>query len=483
MEGICKLLKRSMLLLFAAIVIVSLYMGTRLGGSVFVAFVYGILLCCVCVKLMPQLVNCLAKVKEWKIFLILSVLCLMVKFSWIMIFRIEPAMDYATFYGYAEQLSQNWVANSRYVALFPHIFGYSSFLSIFIKIFGEGYYLAPILNVVLTLMSGMILYRIAKILINYQAAIFVYLLWILCPSQTIYNSLVLSEPLYTMLILAFILVLAEINRLNIMTTELNIWKKLGVGVAAGIILRAINCCRPIAAIFLVAIFIWIFVLRIKELREKQFREAWLPFLISLTFIYVMTGFLWDWYVTMRLGEEPASVPGYNIMVGFNADSLGTWNQEDSDLLYYYSDQEGSTAEWAQQQIFEDAKKRIFSGEIDFSYLMREKIKAFLGEDDACVSYHSAILTDVEDLSIICNSFYYAVLMLGLMGGIMLWKDSRRTVAILLPLYVIGLTLAQMLVEVAPRYHYSVLPIVMLLGQYALFHGNKQYKIEKTSDEH
>ena len=258
--------------------------------------------------------------------------------------RIEPMVDYATFYNYAESLAENWTAESRYVALFPHIFGYSSFLSIFIKIFGGGYHLAPILNVLLTVISGMMMFRIARNLINLQAAVFVYLLWIVCPSQTIYNSLALSDPLYTTLIIAFILVLTEINHRNFVGDKPIVRKMIVIGLVAGIILRAINCSRPIAAIFLIAIFIWIFVLRTKELANVKFRKTWIPFLISLTLIYVITGFLWNWYVTMRLGEEPASVPGYNIMVGFNPKSLGTWNQEDSELLFYYSDQSGSTAD-------------------------------------------------------------------------------------------------------------------------------------------
>ena len=479
MEMICKILKRIMLLIFGGIIILSLYMGTRLGGTYLAAFVYGILLCYVFVKFMPKLLDNLVNIKEWKLFLTLSVICLVVKTAWIYVVRIQPMVDYATFYNYAESLAENWVAESRYVALFPHIFGYSSFLSIFIKIFGGGYHLAPILNVLLTLISGMMLYRIARNLINLQAAVSVYLLWIICPSQTIYNSLALSDPLYTTFIIAFVLMLSELNRQKSGEDRPSVRKMIIAGLVAGVILRAINCCRPIAAILVIAIIIWIFVLRVKELLNKNFRKMWIPFLISLTFIYVITGFLWNWYVTMRLGEEPASVPGYNIMVGFNPKSLGTWNQEDIDLLFSYSGQSGSTAEWAQQQMLEAAKERIFSGDIDFSYLMKEKIKTFLGADSVCVNYHTSVISDTQDLSIICNSFYYAVMLMSILGGVKLWKHSRHTVAVILPLYVIGLTLAQMLVEVAPRYHYSVIPIILLIGQYALYPGRNQ-EIQKKN---
>lgn len=242
---------------------------------------------------------------------------------------------------------------------------------------------------------------------------------------------------------------------------------------AGILLRSINCCRPIAAIFLIAVAIWLVVLRTKELINEKFSKVWISFLIPLLCVYIVTGFLWNEYISMRLGEEPATIPGYNILVGFNSDSLGKWNQEDSDLLFYYSDQPNATARWAQEQMFKEARKRIFSGQINFSYLMKEKVKTFLGSDDACVGYNSQVLTHIRELGLLSNSYYYAIMILSLLSIMLLWKKSGRTVAMMFPLYIIGLTLAQMLVEVAPRYHYSIIPVILLLGQYTLIRDHKK----------
>ena len=59
--------------------------------------------------------------------------------------------------------------------------------------------------------------------------------------------------------------------------------------------------------------------------------------------YLAAGPLWDSHVAARIGEEPSSTPGYSILVGFNPDSGGQWNQADSELLYSYSDASGATA--------------------------------------------------------------------------------------------------------------------------------------------
>lgn len=473
MECICNNLKRIMLILFVAIIIMSLIFAFSYGEDYILALMCGALLCVVLIIGMPYLSKIILRIGAVNCFLLLSIICLLVKCIWIYYVRVEPAVDYATFYYYAESLSENEVAASRYVALFPHIFGYSYFLSIFIKVFGAGYNLAPILNVIMSVLSGMMLFRISYRLINLQAAVSIYLLWSFCPSQTMYNSLALSEPLYTMMIIAFILILTEINAYKGEVTIKTVGKMSFIGLMAGILLRSINCCRPIAAIFLIAVAIWLVVLRTKELINEKFSKVWISFLIPLLCVYIVTGFLWNEYISMRLGEEPATIPGYNILVGFNSDSLGKWNQEDSDLLFYYSDQPNATARWAQEQMFKEARKRIFSGQINFSYLMKEKVKTFLGSDDACVGYNSQVLTHIRELGLLSNSYYYAIMILSLLSIMLLWKKSGRTVAMMFPLYIIGLTLAQMLVEVAPRYHYSIIPVILLLGQYTLIRDHKK----------
>ena len=123
------------------------------------------------------------------------------------------AGDYSVFWGYANALAERTtVYGGRYMALFPHIFGYADFLSWFIRLSGPQPMLAPVLNVLLTVCSGSFLYHLCLRWFHLPAATLAYLLWTLCPSQTIYNSLVLSEPLYTALILGVLSFLTETER-------------------------------------------------------------------------------------------------------------------------------------------------------------------------------------------------------------------------------------------------------------------------------
>jgi hypothetical protein len=74
--------------------------------------------------------------------------------------------------------------------------------------------------------------------------------------------------------------------------------------------------------------------------------------------------------------------------------------------------------------------------------------------------------------VIGNVFYYGVLLLSVSGLVRMFRSKYRSSALLMPLYVIGLTLAHMLVEVANRYHYSVIPMYIIFAALALSRREK-----------
>ncbi len=173
--------------------------------------------------------------------------------------RVPLAGDYSVFWGYANALAERTtVYGGRYMALFPHIFGYADFLSWFIRLSGPQPMLAPVLNVLLTVCSGSFLYHLCLRWFHLPAATLVYLLWTLCPSQTIYNSLVLSEPLYTALILGVLSFLTETER-SAALKGYPLWMGVLSGTAGGVLLRWVNGVRPIAAILLIALLLWLSV--------------------------------------------------------------------------------------------------------------------------------------------------------------------------------------------------------------------------------
>lgn len=461
-----------LILIFLTINTASLFLGTARGGEYITALVFSLILCYILHLKKNYIIKTIEKLNTKKILVLLTVICIVIKAIWIFAMPIKPSGDYATFYSYAVTLSKKFIAESTYISLFPHIFGYSHFLSIFIKIFGESYYTATVLNIVCTVLTGLMLYKIGEqITKSKTSGIICYILWIICPSQTIYNNLVLSEPYYTMMIILFIYLVCIINE-KVVFEKKNLMKLCLLGIISGIVLSIINSCRPIAIILIIAIVIWLFILRANE-HKLKFIKNWCAFLIPMVLTYVIGCFLWNMYISLRLNETPASIPGFTIAVGLNQNSCGIWNPKDSELLNSYIEINGATPQWIQEQMFKEAKKRLLSGEIDFDFLLKNKTINFLGSDDAAVTYNGNIIRDPYHIKMICNIFYYFITILSICGGIYVFKEKTSSICSILILYSIGLILAQLLVEVALRYHYSLIPILILMSSYFICKSNKK----------
>ncbi|AJH72456.1 glycosyltransferase family 39 protein [Bacillus tropicus] len=408
----------------------------------------------------------LEKVNEKICFFVLLIICLAVKTAWIVTYKIDPIGDYEAFFNTAKALGDNFVIHDRYVALFPHIFGYASFLSIFLKIFGANFMIPPIINVVLTTISMGLIYFIARRIGGVRTAITASVLWILLPSQTMYNMFALSEPLYcTVLLLAWAIMIIVYDKIENMT----IAKVLMYSILLAALLVLINMARPIAAVPIIALAIWMFIIDTKHIGNKKLLINKVAYVGVIIIGYLMMSSAANHYVTLRLGEEIATVPGYNIHVGFNKGASGTWNPGDSALLYHYSGQPGWSAQDVQKQMLEEAKKRIKNDDIDFGKLMYDKFIIFLGNDDQAVKYADPIMDHKVRYTIISNVFYYFLLVTSLFGALVAIKNKNKSSLLIICLYVIGLTMAQMIVEVAPRYHYSATIPMIFLAAFGIKH--------------
>ena len=204
------LMQRLMLAAFFALAVSALAVGISQGEQYLQAFTLALLGLFLYTALCVPAAKRLEHLGPLRLWLLLTILCTAIKVFWIWRVRVPLAGDYSVFWGYANALAERTtVYGGRYMALFPHIFGYADFLSWFIRLSGPQPMLAPVLNVLLTVCSGSFLYHLCLRWFHLPAATLAYLLWILCPSQTIYNSLVLSEPLYTALILGVLSLLTE----------------------------------------------------------------------------------------------------------------------------------------------------------------------------------------------------------------------------------------------------------------------------------
>ena len=405
--------------------------------------------------------------------LAIAVLCFVLNLLWVLAIRIQPFSDYDKYWQVAISLATGReIEDAWYIAMYPHILGTASFLSVFVKLFGESVLMVTVLNVVLSTLSGLLIFYICLGIGDKETAAYASLLWALCPSKLMLNSLVFSEPLYTCLILLFVLMLLQLHK-TVSEDKKTLWMYLVEGYLLGFLLQCINIVRPIAGIFLIALFIWLVMLRGEELKNLKLWRSWAFVLLPFLFAYFSTGNIWTSHVANVLGMEPAAIPIYNIYVGFNEATQGQWSSDDMDMLFSYLSQPGYTPTQAQEALVPLLKERLGSG-IDYARLFASKLIAFMGNDElGGYTYRfTRPVIFVKLGMVVGNIFYYGVLLLAISG---LWRMFRRSVrssALLMPLYVLGLTLAHMLVEVANRYHYSIIPMYIIFAALALSRREK-----------
>ncbi len=405
----------------------------------------------------------LSQRSPFRICLLLTVLCLVLNGAWVMVFHPVQAPDYQTFYQAASDLACSCPLTGKdYIALFPHILGYAAFLSIFFRLFGESLMTAAIVNVLLTTTSGILLYALCFRYYGRKAAFMAFFLWVICPSKLLYNAMTLSEPFYTCLLLLFLLLVSE--TMDVALGKGNLGRITVAGILSGLVLAMVNASRPIGIVPIIAFFVWLLFL--SDWHEIRIRKTKV-FLFAgmLLMSYIVAGCLWKSYAAAHLEQEPPSVPGYSIYVGFNSETQGSYADEDMDLLQdRYFGEYDRNAEAAQQSMLESAKKRISENRDGIPHLMLQKLGTLLGHDEGGAFYSKESLSDgaYSAWCMISNVWYYFVCIVAIAGCLRLWKQARSDSILIVPLCMIGVILAQMLVEVAARYHYCLIPLLLLL---------------------
>lgn len=398
--------------------------------------------------------------------LILSLFCLLLNLAWVFSFQIEPTVDFKTFYDTALAIARDERVDMLYLGLFPHILGYSTFLGLMMRLFGQSALLAPILNVALTLISGLCIYILCLRWVNQKAAATAFFLWSVCPSKLMYNSMVMSEPLYTCLILLFLLLLSlALDRDS--RWWLRLLAALPLGLGCGALLLAVNVTRPVAIILFVAFFLWLFLLRGKQLKKLKVWLIIAAFTLSMFGAYSRCDQQWFRWEYLHIFDKTPDIPAYNIYVGLNMDSLGSYSEEDMDKLMSYRYQ--GDAVYAQEQMLKEVEKRLSSGEINFPKLFSAKLAKLMGNDEGGAFYAQGELSPLafKLSSAISNVYYYFLALLSLLGAAVLFRRPVFASVYMAPLYSIGLILAHLIVEVSGRYKYSLIPMLIIVASFAL----------------
>lgn len=352
---------------------------------------------------------------------------------------VEPDSDFETYYRMANHLlndtlmSAEGAVDRRYIALYPHTIGFPMLiLWPTFAIFGASVRNALYANLVCSVISILLAGHIARRIAGRTGALVAVALMSLWPSHILFSNMVATEPSFTMLIL-----LAA----DMMTSILDRRKGSLYDVAPS---------RMLGVMALVC--------------------------------YLVTGSVISRAISDIIGEQPASglyASGYNLMVGLNTQSNGLWNETDSEFFAQAYDATKS-ATGAHQACMEVAAQRIQSEPENVLNLMVYKFRDLWRTDDFGIDWNllwteqQGTLTPelrslLESIRPIGRVMYMAVLLFAALGAMEAWRRRLAPNAMILicMLFFLGTALSHMLLETQVRYHYNMIPFLILLAAWTV----------------
>ncbi len=405
---------------------------------------------------------------------------------------IEPDSDFETYYRIARELlsgtllSPEGDLDRRYIAMYPHTIGFPMLVLVpAFRLFGESVKVALYANLACSMVSIAVCAHIGKRLAGRMGAVIATLLMSFWPSHVLYANMVATEQSFTMLILiAADMMISVLGRDETSLYALNPGRVLALLVVIGIVLAIAGAVRPMAVVLLAA-FLVVQLTRGGDPEGKvpldgmryALSAGWFCALLVLI-PYVMTGAIISRSISDQILEAPAgglTASGYNLMVGVNVKAEGHWNEEDSAFFEAAYEETGDASE-AHRRCMQVAFQRISDEPENVLNLLIYKFRDLWQTDDFGIDWNllwteqQGTLTPelkqtLEDVRPVGRLLYMAVLLYALLCAVSAWRGRRapQPMVMVFVLFYLGTALAHMLLETQVRYHYNMLPFLMLLA--------------------
>lgn len=414
-------------------------------------------------------------------------------------FPVQPESDFRTYFEVAKLLAQgtlirDGVGYCDYISQFPHVFGYPYILSKVFLLFGPSVTAGLYLNLAASVISIFLAYRIARLICGKTGGLLALLLVAFWPSQILYVNQMASEPLFMCLTLTAVWITAYLFTNSIKSNSTNV---LILNILLGIILALAGGVRPVVVILLIAIAICTLTYKAEENRNEKaglikscMSRGWIRVTVILISYFICSQLVSGSTARAIDRELPGSTVsfGYNLLVGLNIDSKGSWNEKDARFLEEKFMENGS-AEEAHRASRDEAFKRIINNPKGMANLIFEKYTLLWDNDDYASYWNTLFLESQHNLTperkafitklTTWNNIYYIICVyLSLISGVFLWFRKRVGLEHILILYFIGTAMLHMILESQNRYHYSILPVFAILASAGLVDIFRYY-IHKT----
>ena len=399
----------------------------------------------------------------------------------------EPASDYKTYYEIAKMLKEGILQEKgegycNYIGMFPHILGYCYILKTIFVVFGTSVFNGQIANVLFSVGSVYLIYRIARRLGGRMAGLAALTASAFWPSQILYVNMLAAEYSFSFFLYLCVLLFLHLVMDYDGATKQGVRGVL-LHIVLGCMIAVTAAIRPMAVILLIAVLIFLIPLKTKlpEIPHNSI-SVWVRFLARgfmraalIVLAYMAASSVLNTDIELTINKSTPSFSqslGYNLLVGLNQESGGGWNEEDSGYLYENLERTGSPIE-AQVACRNLAFKRLTADPGGLFNLFIKKYELLWENDNYGADWNLAFLKEQNELtperSVFLNQAksasqiaYMVAVLFSFLTLIYLLQRKASALYVLVLVY-LGTAAMHLMVESQNRYHFHILPVFIIIA--------------------
>ena len=341
--------------------------------------------------------------------------------------------------------------NTSYFTTWAYQTGFVIYEGLVLKLFNNVLIL-KLLNIIYSSTLVVLIYQIGKKICTEKSARMASLLYMFFPFSIYMNTILANHHIATFLTYIGIFLLLKEN------------KKLKHYILAAILISFGNIMRPEGTIIVFA-FILYEIFKLQKGKIKQIIKYTSVFVVVYLVIGVSASLIITQTGINKQGLKNNN-PEWKFVLGFNYDSCGYYNEEDT---IYLSDRKKER---------EVIKERIMVNPIKMTQLMTCKIDNFWLQSDISVKHNMYItkkinilgmkinFMDIEKIFITFNKLLYLLtLFAGLTGIIYNRKKIIKSSAFFFVILMMVTFGVYLLIEIQPRYAYFIQVSIFILSTY------------------
>ncbi len=414
-------------------------------------------------------INIITRINTRIFMILLVIIAIVPRLVWVYFVQTQPFSDFLHLHNYGINVSQgNFKDFVDFYAVFPFKIGFGMVLGFLYFVFGTGIMVTKLFNVALSIVLVILIYAGGKMLYSEKAGRIAALMVAIWPSQVMYTSVIASEHLFMVLFTAVVLLILKFfKKYTYKNYDIVNGNLILIGI--GILTACAQLVRPMAMLLLPVFAV--FVLMYKKYRAKAINSVGLSIKsIAIVFICYF-GFINLANIPLQIAtgvDVTESNGGFNLMIGTNTKSNGTFNKEDFGII----EKNNYDFDKVHKEAKQIATERLKGDPKQLWNLVKKKYEILWGNENYGY-YWSTVASQNSKAERVIKShprafyglsqaFYVLIILMAICSCFYTLRERRYDALVLLMIFG-GILVSYTLLEVQARYHMPVMPILILFG--------------------